>query len=524
MSTNNSQTEFPSLDDKLMSSECSSISSTMSDTSSNEETSSVSSIQGSDYWKELELAGFDLEYSPTILFKPFADFVIEVDNVTDKPLSYGEIEESRVGILYDLIRHCSTLYKEQELFRSDLHDSFQDLLGSRMHVGEEHQERHISIERKGHDQSDHEHSWRAVIAAIEVKATSGTGEASFQSALKWCNSVKTSISGLVCSHPCLVVSIRGSVMTIHAAMVVGVQNSKLAVSEVPDDHCFLFEKLITIDLMTEGTSCRNVHLNLRILNSFLEFTQKICDHYDKPLETSNQCCPWFTSFTCPVSKQIKRLKYVRHLKKNVFLAEMSDNSSEEVKAVVVKFYQTYSEHVHQLLLSKNLAPTLYYVGYQKCWIVVVEEYLATPWQQVSELEHCDGSRDWLLTSARSILVVLKSNQMVHGDFRPTNWFVNVGAKTLKIIDFEMSGVDGVDIYPGFLNQNISWHPSVAAGRPLRCEHDEHNLQLFSKGLQTHQSPTKVLVRNYEEPPSDSFTKHDRQRKQGGSAPKKRTRS
>jgi len=104
---------------------------------------------------------------------------------------------------------------------------------------------------------------------------------------------------------------------------------------------------------------------------------------------------------------------------------------------VVKFSQTYSKEVHELLAKQNppLDPQLY--GYEELpgWKLSVMETIehTLHWARKATENQC--------SALRKALDVMKGSGLVHGDLRAPNVLIG-GDNEVFIVDFEFSGKQG----------------------------------------------------------------------------------
>ncbi|KAL0217668.1 hypothetical protein RCL1_008248 [Eukaryota sp. TZLM3-RCL] len=446
--------------------------------------SSVSSLRGSEYTTAMIEAGFDFSgVPPSILFEPFAQFIQQTTEVDDSPLKSNEIEQHVIDTYFQVVSCCNTRFISETEFRHQLALSLHKLTTTiKAEVSQEHAFIDISFEidpaLRG---AVHGVNWP--IAVIEVKTTSNKGDESLQGILCWANRVKDSVlERLKCPFPCLVVGLRGTVLSFFACL---------------SQERFLCEFITTVNLTVLGSDTNGLYRNLRIFNLFYQCIKALSNHYNTRLEQSKPLFPWFNvllnnSLTGEAILTNSQLQYVARLKRNVFLAKIvPDLISSIQQNVVVKFYRNYCQEAHQILSNEGLAPQLYYVGRAYCWVVVVEEYLSSPWCRAADAGKFVKLFPWVVPAASRAIELLSEQKFVHGDFRPTNWFINAQTHEVRIIDFEFSGREEVTTYPCLLNPDVSWHPEVGTGKVLKQVHDRHFLTEVERGNELTQSPSKV---------------------------------
>lgn len=159
-----------------------------------------------------------------------------------------------------------------------------------------------------------------------------------------------------------------------------------------------------------------------------------------------------------------------HLRKLVFLAKALPN--EEL--IVVKFIRSYCATAHSLLAKTGLAPRLlYFSGEDKTFHkpdgldMVVMEYIHGdgPLSEAGRKDVCKA------------IELLHEEDLVFGDLRLPN--VIATRESAMLIDFDWSGKADQVVYPLLLNTtDIKWPYGVAAGMPIRKEHDLHMLQVL----------------------------------------------
>ena len=193
----------------------------------------------------------------------------------------------------------------------------------------------------------------------------------------------------------------------------------------------------------------------------------------------------------------------------VFRAHRQDPAG--VQQVLVKFTQRYGTATHEAWAKAGLVPQLVGQpiqlpgGWQQIQMeylpgVLEEEvsgwvtlsYLLSPLRTTKHLEKLlppPGDRQLLINRAQQLLkqahsTLVSGRKAAHGDARPDNIMVlmRLGQiMELKLIDMDWAGLAGEEKYPTLLNTvAIQWPDGVAAGQPLKQEHD---LELLN--LQTH---------------------------------------
>jgi len=165
-------------------------------------------------------------------------------------------------------------------------------------------------------------------------------------------------------------------------------------------------------------------------------------------------------------------------KDRVFTA---DEEGGQGRKLIIKFCQTYSNEVHQLLAEKSLAPRLY--GIEKVaggWLMVVMEEIqdAVPWSRESHAE-VEALKDQL----QQVLATLspkEGQQYVHGDLRPPNVLVKDN-KQIYIIDFEWAGKVDQARFPGIINSKVFSKVDGKAGGLITQKMDRSMLKFLLTG-------------------------------------------
>ena len=155
----------------------------------------------------------------------------------------------------------------------------------------------------------------------------------------------------------------------------------------------------------------------------------------------------------------------------VFLASLTDGSEDEL---VVKFTQSYSEDVHDLLEREGFAPKLHAVeNLAGGWKMVVMEYLSG-WVMLQTKTH--AKRQKYKAKVENAVVIMHDRGFVHGDVRGQNILVREddSADDIKLIDFDHCGVHMQDVYPREWDHTFR-QCDAKEGDVLRKGHDEYTL-------------------------------------------------
>lgn len=181
--------------------------------------------------------------------------------------------------------------------------------------------------------------------------------------------------------------------------------------------------------------------------------------------------PYVSSFHDEISHSEIEFVYQQQLKGLLFNAKLV---MEQNVKVVVKFCSRYNQDVHSYSHSLGFAPALFSVQNFGNYIMVVMESLPSL-RQITREDATNGS---ICGQIRYILEKLKEKCYVHGDMRETNVLIDTLGNRVVLIDFDWAGMDGVDVYPPFMNPAIRWPDGASTGMPLRHDHDQYWLSDF----------------------------------------------
>ncbi|KAL5514697.1 hypothetical protein ACEPAG_2013 [Sanghuangporus baumii] len=146
--------------------------------------------------------------------------------------------------------------------------------------------------------------------------------------------------------------------------------------------------------------------------------------------------------------------------------------------VVVKFAARYNEAAHRLLEEAKLAPKLHYFArLVSGHCMVVMDYIDSPplsdsLKQENYLEICERVGE--------AVVLLHEKNLVFGDLRPQNIVLDTKRRPL-LIDFDFTGVHGVDRYPASWDTQ-EYHPDVRRHGIMYKEHDDFLLNKLRRLL------------------------------------------
>lgn len=134
---------------------------------------------------------------------------------------------------------------------------------------------------------------------------------------------------------------------------------------------------------------------------------------------------------------------------------------------MVKFTQTYSKVVHELLADEGFAPELFAVeDLVGGWKMVVIEYLSG-WVMLQEKPK--EERPKYKEKLKEALSIIHGRNFVHGDVRCPNILVSEDGN-VKFIDFDHCGMDGEDVYPREWDDRFR-QEDAREGNLLRKYHD-----------------------------------------------------
>ena len=166
------------------------------------------------------------------------------------------------------------------------------------------------------------------------------------------------------------------------------------------------------------------------------------------------------------------LEGVKQCQKMLFLARRVTTN----EIILVKFTDQYGKGVHELLASHNMAPALFDVRYETGLVMVVMEYLTETRMWTDQ----DKSNKRLIEQVTSVMSLLKTNSIVHGDLRSPN--VHVKADRLYILDFDWAGPAGEAVYPDMLNESEEWPKSASIRAKITHNHDKFMLEKLCGSL------------------------------------------
>eukprot|EP00475_Leptophrys_vorax_P035082 TRINITY_DN5741_c0_g1_i5.p1 TRINITY_DN5741_c0_g1~~TRINITY_DN5741_c0_g1_i5.p1 ORF type:complete len:528 (+),score=101.91 TRINITY_DN5741_c0_g1_i5:24-1607(+) len=172
--------------------------------------------------------------------------------------------------------------------------------------------------------------------------------------------------------------------------------------------------------------------------------------------------PYLSSFRDLSSNSMFNIQYRERMKGLLFCAQVLDTEVQ----VIVKFCSRYNQDVHRFCHSLGFAPALISICSLGHYVVVVMEKLT-----LRALSPDDFTKSQIRDQINFIFHKLKEKSYVHGDMRRTNILLDTLANRVVLVDFDWAGIDGIDVYPPFMNPDINWPEGASTGKPLRHEHD-----------------------------------------------------
>lgn len=175
------------------------------------------------------------------------------------------------------------------------------------------------------------------------------------------------------------------------------------------------------------------------------------------------------------SGRLVSFKYISKMEASpACVAFLAETLGEEPRQIVVRFVERYCPDAHTLLAAADMAPALYYygkVGVQdgdpsySDFKMVITEYI-----ERSVAYDDQAFSDSIVDRTKYALQILHDNGYVYGDLRRSNILVTK-EEQVKLVNFEMTGLDGKDCYPLGISPLVEW-PDGVEGLPLmKIEHD-----------------------------------------------------
>jgi hypothetical protein len=179
--------------------------------------------------------------------------------------------------------------------------------------------------------------------------------------------------------------------------------------------------------------------------------------------------PYITCFHGIDSNSVFSIQYLKKMKGLLFHAKILGKELE----VAVKFCSRYNRDVHLFCHSMGFAPALIsYHSLGHYFVVVMEKLSLRP------LSFDDRKNTEIRDQVQFIVQKLKEKRYVHGDMRESNVLFDTLGKRVVLVDFDWAGVDGIDVYPPFMNPALNWPEGATTGQPLRHEHDLYWFEYF----------------------------------------------
>lgn len=172
--------------------------------------------------------------------------------------------------------------------------------------------------------------------------------------------------------------------------------------------------------------------------------------------------PHVSSFHDLNSKLQFKVQYKEKMMRLLFCAKRLDTEME----VLIKFCSRYNQDVHVFSYSKGFAPALLSCQTVGNHTVVVMEKLA-----LRALSPSDRKNSGIQAQINIIIKEWQDKHYVHGDFRGSNVMFDTEQNRVVVLDFDWAGIDGIDVYPPFMNPEINWPEGAFTGQPLRHAHD-----------------------------------------------------
>jgi hypothetical protein len=172
--------------------------------------------------------------------------------------------------------------------------------------------------------------------------------------------------------------------------------------------------------------------------------------------------PFISSYVDKASGMKFYFEYQERLKGLLFSATILNTSTQ----IIVKFCTRYNEDIHMYCHSHGFAPALHSIQNIGNYIVVIMEKL-----DLRPLVLSDAKDPSIQSQARFVFQTLQEKNYVHGDMRESNMLIDRLTNRLILVDYDWAGINGVDLYPPFMNPDINWPDGAATGKPLLHEHD-----------------------------------------------------
>ena len=179
-------------------------------------------------------------------------------------------------------------------------------------------------------------------------------------------------------------------------------------------------------------------------------------------------------------KGLPHFPYIRHYGSRYFtyVEELAPNREESLvfkakrddapeQFLVIKFTEKYNAQAHQLLAEAGYAPRLHHEErLHQGLVLLIMDY-------VKGVHPLEALTDTQYAQVEGAIKLLHENDIVFGDLRRPNLLVH--EDEVKIIDFDVCGKDGKDVYPLEINMDggIGWADGVGPRTVMKKEHDLH---------------------------------------------------
>lgn len=307
-----------------------------------------------------------------------------------------------------------------------------------------------------------------IVWEIKNEETSNSkSDAASQAITYYLQSVRERKDHIIDNFPCIIISLRGTVMSIRTVVL------------FDGDFPSTVESLLfTLDLcqpMAEATLqscfvamkefCQQRYVS--IMRGFDNFLQGMSRN------DVDQCR--FPTFQELPSLSL-RFTFLDTIAEKVYSAEVHSSSPCQLpkKELVVKFVRgDYCQEAHYFLAQQGYAPALYGVhelGYDS-WKVVVMEKIKGKMAEKYKGKLTEDHRNQESTA----ITLLHQLGYVHGDLRDSNIMISNRTETgskLYIIDFDWCNKKN-SLYKRELNTNIHWHETAAFNKQMITDHDMH---------------------------------------------------
>lgn len=290
---------------------------------------------------------------------------------------------------------------------------------------------------------------------LEVKVEKGTGDGDpyMQCIAYYVKSLPSDAHHT--QYPCFLLELYGTAFSVS-----GIVNTNSRI--ICDPLCPTYQLLCDPEFIFAGKLAR-------LFASLCKHLIILQNEFNRLLRASP--FPYVSSFRDQITHSEIGFVYQQQLKGLLFYAKLIEERNVEV---VIKFCSRYNQDVHSYSHSLGFAPALLSIQNFGNYIMVVMENLPSL-RQITREDATNGS---ICGQIRYILDKLKEKRYVHGDMRKTNVLIDTLGNRVVLVDFDWAGIDGVDVYPPFMNPAISWPDGSSTGMPLHHRHDQYWLSDF----------------------------------------------